>query len=445
MCSSDLGEVMSIGRSFTEAMQKAMRMVNEASLGFDEGFYLRTKTEDKSYEQELASPGPTRMWAVAHAFKQGKTIEDVHALTMIDRWFLSKLFTIHQMNQKLSGMGGLKALASGGQALLKRSKQYGFSDKQIASALGQCTAMDIFNLRDQWAIKPFVKQVDTLAAEFPAQTNYLYLTYVGSEHDVEPLSREVLPAYKDSLYDTAFGKGRLEEEHGWELPLKSKGGLKRQGSTSSPKLSPKQAPASSPPITLSEDEEKASFIVLGSGCYRIGASVEFDWCSVNAVRTLRETGHRAMVVNCNPETVSTDYDESDRLYFEELSLESVLEICAFENPTGTIISVGGQTPNNLAPLLHRHGVPILGTSPVHIDMAEDRSKFSALCDEMGIDQPQWQMLTSTEEALDFCAKVGYPCLVRPSYVLSGAAMNVAYSAEELTGYLGEAEIGRAHV
>eukprot|EP00406_Dinophysis_acuminata_P039136 CAMPEP_0179375762 /NCGR_PEP_ID=MMETSP0797-20121207/87968_1 /TAXON_ID=47934 /ORGANISM="Dinophysis acuminata, Strain DAEP01" /LENGTH=296 /DNA_ID=CAMNT_0021091775 /DNA_START=1 /DNA_END=888 /DNA_ORIENTATION=- len=254
-----VGEVMSIGRSFTEAMQKAMRMVNEASMGFDESFYLRTKPEDKTYEQELAQPGhyeqelahpgPTRMWAVAHAFAQGKTIEDIHALTMIDRWFLSKLYSLHQMRKRLSGVGGLKGLASGGKALLRRAKQFGFSDKQIASALGRCTATDIFSLRDRWSIKPVVKQVDTLAAEFPAQTNYLYLTYVGTQHDVEPLCREKLPAYKDSLYDTAFGKGHLEDSHGWELPLK--------GKPAGPKNSPLLKPASPP--SLGGNEPAGSF------------------------------------------------------------------------------------------------------------------------------------------------------------------------------------------
>eukprot|EP00927_Polykrikos_kofoidii_P014402 TRINITY_DN16305_c0_g1_i1.p1 TRINITY_DN16305_c0_g1~~TRINITY_DN16305_c0_g1_i1.p1 ORF type:complete len:1562 (+),score=274.84 TRINITY_DN16305_c0_g1_i1:79-4764(+) len=437
-----VGEVMSIGRCFSEATQKAMRMVNESSVGFDESFYLRTKSSERTLEQDLGEPGPTRMWAVAHAFDSGKTIDDVHAITMIDRWFLSKLFCISQMRKKFSSLGGLKELDEGKSALLRRAKQYGFSDKQIALALGNCTAMDVFGLREQWNIRPHVKLVDTLAAEFPAQTNYLYLTYAGSEHDVDPLRLAVLPAYKDSLYDTAFGKGHLEDEHG--MPMKKTSAKAANAGALQNKLMD-AAMKTVRAASLRPGEERSSFIVLGSGCYRIGASVEFDWGCVNAVRTLRETGHRAMVINCNPETVSTDYDESDRLYFEELSLETVLEICNFEDPTGVIVSVGGQTPNNLAPDLHKNGVPLLGTSASSIDMAEDRSKFSALCDALGVDQPEWSEFTKFEDALAFAGAVSFPVLVRPSYVLSGAAMRVIDDETELRSFLsGQAVVEQEH-
>jgi carbamoyl-phosphate synthase large subunit len=278
-----------------------------------------------------------------------------------------------------------------------------------------------------------------LAAEFPAQTNYLYLTYVGTDHDVVPLARESLPAYKDSLYDSAFGQGKLMEEPGWNSHFKMSAVEqaiieKVDGNMGS--FAPLVRRSN---IEIPEDD-KNSFIVLGSGCYRIGASVEFDWSCVSAIRTLRETGHRAMVINCNPETVSTDYDESDRLYFEELSVETVYEICNFERPTGVVVSVGGQTANNLAPKLDRLGVPIMGTSAASIDMAEDRSKFSKLCDRLGIDQPRWSKFVTLEEARAFCDEVGFPVLVRPSYVLSGAAMRVIDNEDQLKSFLQDAAV-----
>merc|ERR1712048_874857 len=299
-----------------------------------------------------------------------------------------------------------------------RAKQLGFSDKQVASAVGGCGVSDVLALRDRWQIRPSVKQVDTLAAEFPAQTNYLYLSYVGSEHDVLPLGQETLPAYKDSLYDSAFGK--RPEEHGWTSPLKlapkpkQVTTLDRDLGSFAPLLSSG---------SLVEIVERSAFLVLGSGCYRIGASVEFDWGCVSAIRTLRETGHRAMVINCNPETVSTDYDESDRLYFEELSLERVLDICDNEQPDkGVVISVGGQIANGLCMDMHASEFKVLGTCPTSIDKAEDRSKFSALCDANGIKQPKWRQLSMLAEVKDFIAEVGYPVLARPSYVLSGGGM-----------------------
>jgi len=435
-----VGEVMSIARSFPEAIQKAMRMVNEGSVGFDEGWYLRSKAGEKAgtertLDDELRRPGPLRLWALAHAFSQGKTIAQVHDLTQIDNWFLAKLFSIDRMREKLRSLGSSDALQATGPLLLTRCKQLGFCDRQIASALG-CGASDVLALRDGWGIRPSVKQVDTLAAEFPAQTNYLYLTYVGTQHDVQPLGQDTLPPYKDSLYDTAFGKGSLEEEQGWVLPLK------QQAQDSTPKRVPAADPAS-PKVSLDLSPgagDKPSFVVLGSGCYRIGASVEFDWSCVSAVRTLRETGHRAMVINCNPETVSTDYDESDRLYFEELSLETVLEICRFERPTGVIVSVGGQTPNNLAPQLAEHGVPLLGTPARSIDMAEDRSKFSEMCDSLGVDQPEWSQFVNLQDALAFARSVNFPVLVRPSYVLSGAAMRVIDDEDQLRLFLETASV-----
>jgi len=251
---------------------------------------------------------------------------------------------------------------------------------------------------------------------------------------VQPLRQETLPAYKDSLYDTVFGKSKLQDEQGWTLPMKQPGEV-------SPKVTSCPDPGSPSQLELSSaPSDKSSFIVLGSGCYRIGASVEFDWCSVSAVRTLRETGHRAMVINCNPETVSTDYDESDRLYFEELSLETVLEICSFERPTGVIVSVGGQTPNNLAPQLSDQGIRILGTPARCIDMAEDRSKFSKMLDQLGVDQPEWSQFVKVEDALAFARNVKFPVLVRPSYVLSGAAMRVIENENQLEGFLGEASV-----
>lgn len=440
-----VGEVMSIARSFPEAIQKALRMVNEGSVGFDESWYLRARTsagtsKENNVEEEIRNAGPLRLWAIAHAFQVGYSVEKVHEITRVDRWFLGKLFSIHQARKRMENMGSLSALKEAGPEFLRRAKQLGFCDRQIGKAVKE-SDVSIMQLRAGWNVRPCVKQVDTLAAEFPAQTNYLYLTYVGDQNDVVPLRNEKLAAHKDSLYDTAFGKGRLEEESGFNLPTK-KSALPR--AQTSPSWSPKNrsVKVEDPPVfdLNGETTQKPSFIVLGSGCYRIGASVEFDWSSVSAVRTLRETGHRAMVINCNPETVSTDYDESDRLYFEELTLETVMEICNFEQPAGTIVSVGGQTPNNLAPKLDKMGINILGTAAQNIDRAEDRSKFSAMCDELGIDQPEWSEFVKLEEALSFANMVGFPVLVRPSYVLSGAAMRVIDNEDQLKAFLGTSAV-----
>ncbi|CAJ1402763.1 unnamed protein product [Effrenium voratum] len=445
-----VGEVMSIARSFPEAIQKALRMVNEGSVGFDESWYLRARSgaavsKDGNIEEELNKPGPLRMWAIAHGFEKGLSVEKMYELTKIDRWFLGKLFSVHQARKRMESLGSLAKLSEAGPQFLRRMKQLGFCDRQIGKAIKDSDTA-IMKLREGWHIRPCVKQVDTLAAEFPAQTNYLYLTYVGEQNDVVPLRNEKLAAHKDALYDTAFGKGKLEEESGFNLPAKQRAYARGSPSYSpKPTFTPKWKTAvgqeAPPPLELVPDKpEMPAYIVLGSGCYRIGASVEFDWSSVSAVRTIRQTGHRAMVINCNPETVSTDYDESDRLYFEELTLETVSEIVHFEQPEGTIVSVGGQTPNNLAPKLDKLGIHILGTAADNIDRAEDRSKFSTMCDELGIDQPAWSEFVKLEEAMTFANLVGFPVLVRPSYVLSGAAMRVIDNEEQLKAFLGTAAV-----
>jgi len=358
-----VGEVMAIGRTFEEALQKAMRMTDMAIAGFEPCGFDRDTFED--LESAIFKANDQRLYAIALALERGISVERIHELSSIDFWFLYKLKRISDMTQVLRSYTPDSLPAT----TLLQAKKSGFSDIQIAERVGG-TEVGVRAMRKSYAITPFVKQIDTMAAEFPAATNYLYMTYNGNEHDL------------------------TFDDHGT--------------------------------------------MVLGSGVYRIGSSVEFDWCSVSAIRTLRKMGKKAVLVNYNPETVSTDYDECDRLYFEELSAERVLDIYEVEACEQAIVSVGGQIPNTLALGLSERGVKVAGTTPADIDRAEDRNKFSALLDATGIDQPEWQMLTSTEEALDFCAKVGYPCLVRPSYVLSGAAMNVAYSAEELTGYLGEA-------
>ena len=312
------------------------------------------------------------MFAIANAFSKGYTVDKVHQMTNIDRWFLRKLESISQAAQVFTKYNASQLPP----AFLRKAKQLGFSDKQLAKCMGS-TELAVRRLRQEYAITPFVKQIDTVAAEFPAYTNYLYTTYHASEHDV---------SFED------------------------------QG-----------------------------VMVLGSGVYRIGSSVEFDWCAVRAIRTLRDRGFKTVMVNYNPETVSTDYDEADRLYFENISLETVLDIYDIERSSGVIISMGGQTPNNIALPLHRQNVKILGTSPEMIDMAENRYKFSRMLDKIGVDQPMWKELTSFEEAHEACARFGYPVLVRPSYVLSGAAMNVVYSPEDLSSYLSQATaVNREH-
>jgi carbamoyl-phosphate synthase large subunit len=348
-----VGEVMSIGRSFEEALQKALRMLETGGL-------KSLPIENGDIERILREPTPERIYVAMEALRRGYTIGQIHDLSHIDNWFLQKLSHVVKIERGLAGSPSVP--------ILEEAKKAGFSDAQIA-ALRSATAEEIRAERERAGIRPCVKQIDTLAGEYPAQTNYLYLTYNGSEDDV--------PA----------------------------GGLEN------------------------------SVMVLGSGAYRIGSSVEFDWCGVNAVQALRRMGFRTIMVNHNPETVSTDYNECDRLYFEEITLETVLEIYRREKPLGVMISVGGQVPNNLALSLAEAGVRILGTAPASIDAAEDRHKFSRLLDGLGISQPAWRQLNSVGDALSFAQKAGYPVLVRPSYVLSGAAMGVASNDAELESFL----------
>ena len=355
-----VGEVMAIGRTFEEALQKAIRMLQVGMYGV-----VCNDINFQDLEKALQEPTDNRVFGVAEALKK-YSIDKIHGLTKIDRWFLAKIKNIVDLNEEIEKLG-FEGLSEG---ILRRAKQLGFSDKQISLTVGK-DKFDIRNLRKKFGIQPVVKQIDTLAAEYPAQTNYLYLTYNGTEDDID---------FSDSN----------------------------------------------------------TVIVLGSGSYRIGSSVEFDWCCVNAVLTLRDLGYKTIMINYNPETVSTDYDICDKLYFDELSFERVADIYEKENPLGLIISMGGQIPNNLAMKCHEYGLKILGSSPSSIDSAENRHKFSALLDDLGIDQPQWEELTGMEEARAFAEKVGYPVLIRPSYVLSGAAMSVALNDAELESYLGKA-------
>jgi len=375
-----VGEVMAIGRNFEESLQKAIRMLDIGHPGV-----VGTDLEFEDLSSEIANPTDKRLYAVAKALRSGMTVEDIHGLSMIDRWYLERIRNITVMESMLEGIStdtGGRGLTSMKEETLRRAKQLGFSDGQIASLVGT-TADAVRERRKRAGIVPVVKQIDTLAAEYPAQTNYLYLTY-NATHDDRPF-------YEDEAQD-------------------------RRGT-----------------------------VVLGGGAYRIGSSVEFDWCCVNAVKALRDTGRQTIMINCNPETVSTDYDECDKLYFEELSLERVLDICEKEDPNGVIVSMGGQIPNNLALPLMDKGVTILGTSPRDIDRAEDRHKFSSMLDSLGIDQPAWEELSSIDEALRFAESVGYPVLVRPSYVLSGAAMSIALTPAELERYLGIAsKVGKDH-
>lgn len=364
-----VGEIMSIGRTFEEAIQKGLRMVGQGM----HGFVGNQPLKNPDYRQELAEPTDQRIFAIAEALDQGMDIDEIHQLTRIDRWFLEKLRNITDLKNEL---GNYKSLESLPDQLLSDAKKIGFSDFQIAPIVLKTPSLQmeegllkVREYRKKRNILPVVKQIDTLAGEFPAQINYLYLTYNGTSHDV------------------------------------------------------------------TFEQDGLSVVVLGSGAYRIGSSVEFDWCSVNAVQTVNEQGFRSVMINYNPETVSTDYDVCSRLFFDELSLERVLDIIDLEVPKGVIISVGGQIPNNLAMRLHRQKVPILGTSPENIDNAENRQKFSSLLDDLDIDQPRWSELTTIEDIYAFVDEVGFPVLVRPSYVLSGAAMNVVSNREELQHFL----------
>ena len=361
-----VGEVMSIGRTFEEAIQKGLRMIGQGMHGFVENKELKIEDIDKA----LREPTDKRIFVISKAMRAGYTADLIHSLTKIDKWFLYKLQYIMDTSKELHTYNDLQSVPS---ALLHKAKRQGFSDFQIARAIGEDDveqgALKVRAHRKALGILPVVKQIDTLAAEYPAQTNYLYLTYSGEEDDV---------AYAG---------------------------------------------------------DKRSVVVLGSGAYRIGSSVEFDWCGVQALNTIRREGYRSVMINYNPETVSTDYDICDRLYFDELTFERVLDIIEKENPHGVIVSTGGQIPNNLALRLDSQGVHILGTSAASIDNAEDRDKFSAMLDRIGVDQPEWRALTSMKDIATFIDKVGFPVLVRPSYVLSGAAMNVCSNNDELNRFL----------
>ncbi len=364
-----VGEVMAIGRTFEETIQKGLRMIGQGMHGFVENKELEIADIDAA----LHEPTDKRIFIISKALKQGYTLDQIHELTKIDRWFLQKLNNIIKTDLELHACGNLDNLDD---ELLRKAKVQGFTDFQVARALGMEATMDLEDAtlllrarRKEAGILPFVKQIDTLAGEYPAQINYLYLTYSATMHD----------------------------------------------------------------ITFTDD--RRSIVVLGSGAYRIGSSVEFDWCGVQALNTIRKEGYRSVMINYNPETVSTDYDMCDRLYFDELTFERVLDVLDLETPHGVIVSTGGQIPNNLAMRLDEQQVPILGTTAKSIDNAEDREKFSAMLGRIGVDQPEWSALTSMEDVNRFIDKVGFPVLVRPSYVLSGAAMNVCSNQEELERFL----------
>ena len=368
-----VGEVMSIGRTFEEAIQKGLRMVGQGMHGF-----VGNTISVPDLDFELNNPTDKRVAAIEIAFDRGYSVDRLHDMTKIDKWFLSRLENIHRLKLELVKYNSVNEIS---RELMVEAKQMGYSDYQIGKIVLKDSAIDphkkaivVRKYRQQLDIHPVVKQIDTLAGEYPAQTNYLYLTYNGSENDV----------------------------------------------------------------TFERDGK--SVVVLGSGAYRIGSSVEFDWCGVAAVKKIQQMGYRAIMINYNPETVSTDYDICDRLFFDELTLERVLDICELEQPKGVIVSTGGQIPNNLALLLDGQGVNILGTSAKSIDMAEDRQKFSAMCDSLGIDQPRWKELHTIDDIYGFVDEVGLPVLIRPSYVLSGAAMRVVESRDELENALRNAAV-----
>ena len=388
-----VGEIMSIGRSFEEMIQKGLRMIGQGM----HGFVGNDHTRFENLDEELANPTDLRIFAIAQALEEAYSIEKIESLTKIDPWFLTRLKHIVDLKNELLAYNSLDEISD---EKMREVKACGFSDFQIARfVLKSKDSMEKANLevrrnRKQRGILPTVRRIETVAGDHPELTNYLYFTYLG---EVEPTNTDTLT--------TEEWKARClkPQEHSIEWYKNEK-----------------------------------SVIVLGSGAYRIGSSVEFDWCSVNAINTARKQGYKSIMINYNPETVSTDYDMCDRLYFDELSLERVLDVIDLESPRGVIVSVGGQIPNNLAMKLHRQGVPVLGTSPLDIDRAENRDKFSAMLDKLGIDQPAWRALTSMDDIKDFVAKVGFPVLVRPSYVLSGAAMNVCYDDEQLERFLGMA-------
>ncbi len=363
-----VGEVMAIGRTFEEAIQKGLRMVGQGT----HGFVGNTDIEFDDIDQALSAPTDMRIYSIASAFEAGYSVDRIHDLTKIDNWFLVKLKSIYDHMVQLKTFNKIEDISA---QLMLTMKQKGFSDFQVARFVNDKPGnmhqemLHVRNYRKALGVVPYIKQIDTLAAEYPAQTNYLYMTYNGSAHDIEP------------------------------------------------------------------ERDGKSVIVLGSGAYRIGSSVEFDWCSVNALATARKEGYRGVMINFNPETVSTDYDTCDRLFFDELSFERTMDIIELEEPKGVIVSTGGQIANNLVMRLHGQGVPILGTAPESIDNAENRHKFSSLLDTLKIDQPRWKELVEVEQIYEFVAEVGFPVLIRPSYVLSGAAMNVVSNRQELDFFL----------
>ncbi len=367
-----VGEVMSLGRSFEEVLQKAIRMLDVGMKGF-----VGNDLQFKNLDKELSEPTDKRIFAIAEALRQGYAVDKIHQLTKITKWFLYKMKNIVETEVQLKNLRGSKNLEGFSTEVMREAKQNGFSDLQIAQLVNS-DEMAVRNHRKSLNIIPVVKQIDTMAAEFPAQTNYLYLTYHGVEDDIQ------------------LG-------------------------------------------------EKDQIVVLGSGPYRIGSSVEFDWCCVNAATQVNKSSYKSIMINCNPETVSTDYDICDKLYFEQLTLERVLDICDKENPAGVIVSMGGQVPNNLAMKLHKARIKIIGTSPEQIDNAESRHKFSKILDSIGVDQPEWREVTTLDDAKQFSQKVSYPVLIRPSYVLSGAAMSIVLTEDELELYLKKAtELNTEH-
>lgn len=410
-----VGEVMAIGRSFEETIQKACRMVNPALDGL-EGDESGVIDGSVALEDRLRNPTDTRLFAVQSALEQGWTVDAVHAATKIDKWFLGKLKNIAEMRLAVKSCGSLNDLVrENGIDRMRSLKIAGFSDRQIARFVGldgQEGEALVRAKRKSMGVLPCVKQIDTLAAEFPAETNYLYMTYSGYEDDTEGHSSQRKPSF--------------------HLPS-----IDRQKNLDSPAEFQQRArffnnEAHNESL---QDAKDRGVVVLGCGAYCIGSSVEFDWCAVSCVRQLRKDGFKSIIINYNPETVSTDYDESDKLYFEELSLERVLDIYELEGAYGVIVSVGGQIPNNLAAPLAESGVEILGTAANDIDRAEDRGKFSDMLDTIGINQPDWSVLQTNDEALAFAEKVGFPVLVRPSFVLSGAAMRVATDETQLRNFL----------
>lgn len=396
-----VGEVMAIGRNFEEALQKAVRMTHDNYVsGFESGAVQYN-------EEVMRSPTDQRLLAIADGLAKGVSVETIHKLTMIDKWFLLKLESISQCETMIRGRQDLS------DAELVYAKELGFSDRQIAKLIDD-TELVVRRKRLEADIRPIVKQIDTVAAEFPAKTNYLYVTYSGLSASLEVGSQILNRSCNTDANNTSTD---LSSTDSWSASQEVSCKLDKNDD-----------------VTFDEH----GIIVLGCGAYRIGSSVEFDCCAVAATRTLRSQNARSVMINYNPETVSTDYDECDRLYFEELSFERVLDIYHTERSSGIIVSMGGQLANNIAMALHRQAARILGTTPEMIDSAENRYKFSRMCDKIGVDQPKWKELSSIEDAKAFCADVGYPVLVRPSYVLSGAAMNVAHKSEDLEAYLSEA-------